>query len=80
MRRLLVRVLVKLLDWLGYSPDGVSEVVLRNAEFAVEQVQHKFGDASGERKRAQAFRMLLNLCPDADHRDLGYAIEKCLRR
>jgi len=80
MRKLLVRILIRLLDWLDYSPDGLPEVVLRNAEFAVEQVQQKFGDSSGERKRAQAFRMLLNLCPEADHRDLGYAIEKCLRR
>ncbi|KKK90179.1 hypothetical protein LCGC14_2725670 [marine sediment metagenome] len=80
MRRLLVRVLVKLLDWLGYSPDGVPELVMRGAELAVEQVRYKFSGTSGEHKRAQAFRMLLNLCPDADHRDLGYAIEKCLRR
>ncbi|KKL66659.1 hypothetical protein LCGC14_2142800 [marine sediment metagenome] len=80
MRKLLVRILIRLLDWLGYTPDGVPELVMRNAEFAVDQVRHKFGGTSGEHKRAQAFRMLQNLCPDADHRDLGYAIEKCLRR
>ena len=62
------------------SRHGISDEVFEHAQFAVDHVAKKFPGASDELKRAQAFRVLLNLEPEIRHRDLGLAIELCLRR
>jgi hypothetical protein len=61
------------------SKHGLSDGLFEHTQFAVEHVAKKFPNTSGELKRAQAFRVLLNLEPEVSHRDLGLAIELCLR-
>lgn len=51
----------------------------RHAEFAVRQVQEKFGNESGEFKRSQGLRMLLNITTAAE-RDCSLALEKAVHR
>lgn len=56
----------------------------KHAEFAVKQVQEKFSEMEGEFKGAQAYRMMLNIHPEADKSDIKMALElavkKCLGR
>lgn len=78
MRKALVSILLTLLGWLGYSPSGLPFVLLEAARTATQEAERKFPGRAGQAKRAQALRMLLNLCPDASERDLGRAIEECL--
>ncbi len=80
MRKLLVNFLLTLVGWLGYSPYGLSKEVLKAASIATREVERKAVEWSGEAKRAQALRVMLNLCPNESERDIGKAIEVCLPR
>lgn len=80
MKKLLVNILLTLLRWLGYSAYGLSKEVLKAAYIATREAERKFPSRSGEAKRAQALRVLLNLCPNESERDIGKAIEVCLPR
>lgn len=99
MKNRLIKLLLRLLKWLGHetvvqppaivhvteevvidSRHGISDEVFEHAEFAVQHVAKKFPGTSGDLKRAQAYRVLMNLEPEVSHRDLGLAIELCLRR
>ncbi len=80
MRKTLVKFLLMLVRWLGYSPDGLSKGILAAARIATREAEHKGLEKAGEAKRAQALRMMLNLCPDESHRDIALAIERCLPR
>lgn len=80
MRNLLVKILLTLLRWLGYSPSGLPLVILEAARIATREVERKSVSWSGEAKRAQALRVMMNLCPEASERDIGRAIEECLSR
>lgn len=48
------------------------------ARYATDEAEKKGGARSGEAKRAQALRMMMNLVPDASHREIALAIELCL--
>jgi hypothetical protein len=78
MRKRLVKFLLFLLDKLGYSPYGVTHELLEAAHQATAEAERKGSAKSGEAKRAQALRMMLNLVPDASQRQIGLAIELCL--
>lgn len=80
MKNLLVNFLLMLLRWLGHSPSGLPLGILEAARFATEEVEKKSLNMnwSGEAKRAQALRALMNLCPGERERDLGRAIEESL--
>lgn len=45
----------------------------------VEQVEQKFKRESGEFKRSQVLRAVLNILPDALERDISFAIEKRIK-
>lgn len=80
MRKFLVKVLLTLVSWLGYSPHGLPSSLLEAARFATDEVERKAVEWSGQAKRAQALRALMNLRPDTSERDLDFAIDVCLRR
>ena len=80
MRKGLVKFLLMLVRWLGYSPYGLSESLLEAAWIATREAERKGRERTGEAKRAQTLRMLLNLCPDESERDIAKAIEVCLPR
>jgi hypothetical protein len=80
MRKLLVNILLTLVRWLGYSPYGLSKEVLKAAYIATREVERKFPSRSGEGKRAQVLRVLMNLCPNESEGDMGKAIEVCRPR
>lgn len=46
----------------------------------VSQVEDKFSKESGEFKRAQVMRAVMNILPDASERDIAFAIELEIRR
>lgn len=50
------------------------------AFFVVKQVENKFKAESGEFKRSQAMRMLMNIQPEAIERDIALAIELAVRK
>ena len=81
MKRLkawLVRVAVAK-GWVLQPEDLVPAEVLASARLLVAQVPQQFGGQSGEFKRAQVFRALMNRHPDARHADCGLAIELAVR-
>jgi hypothetical protein len=80
MRKRLSNLLLTLVKWLGYSPYGLSFSILAAARQATAEAERKGGEKSGEAKRAQALRMMMNLVPEASHREIGLAIELCLPR
>lgn len=80
MRKILIKILLALLRWLNYSPYEIDEGVLRCAKIATAMAEKKARGQSGQGKRAQALRMLMNLCPHEKERDLDFAIDICLRR
>jgi hypothetical protein len=82
MKARLIQFLLFLLAKLGYKPFayGLSDRLLAAAHQATAEAERKGGAKSGEAKRAQALRMLLNLVPDASQRQIGLAIELCLPR
>ena len=78
MKKRFIKFLLFLLRKLGYSPYGLSYELLWAALQATAEAERKGAGRSGEAKRAQALRMMLNLCPDASERDICLAIELCL--
>ena len=76
--KMLIRLLLALLKWLGYSPHGLPLEILAAARQATAEAERKGGAKSGEAKRAQALRMLMNLVPNATQREIALAIELCL--
>jgi len=42
----------------------------------VDQVEQKFKNESGEFKRAQVLRAVMNIIPTATEREIAFAIEK----
>ena len=78
MKKRLVKFLLFLLHKFGYSPYGLTYELLEAARQATAEAERKGGERSGEGKRAQALRMMLNLVPEASQRDIGLAIELCL--
>ena len=56
-----------------------SSPLVDDAKFTVKHVEDKFPDESGEFKRAQALRMLMNRNPEATEKDLAFSIELALR-
>lgn len=59
---------------------NVEDLVLREAERLVTDVERNFVDMSGEFKRSQVFRALLNIFPTHDPKDLALAIELAVRK
>lgn len=80
MRKPLVKLLLYFLALLGYTPYGLPKHVLAAARQATREAERKGGEKSGEAKRAQSLRMMLNLVPEVSQRDIGLAIELCLPR
>ena len=80
MKVFLIKLLISWLLKLGYQffVHGLSKFVLEAAHQATAEAERKGGEKSGEAKRAQALRMMLNLTPDASHREIALAIELCL--
>ncbi|KKL26369.1 hypothetical protein LCGC14_2395990 [marine sediment metagenome] len=80
MKAYLIRLLVSWLVRLGYRlvMHGLSNFVLNAARQATAEAERKGGEKSGEGKRAQALRMMMNLVPEASHREIALAIELCL--
>jgi len=80
MKELLINLLLYLLGKLGYEfyAANIAPKILLAAEVATAEAERKGGAKAGEAKRAQALRMMLNLVPDASHRDIALAIELCL--
>ncbi len=81
---MIIRFLLWLLNLLGWKP--VQDVpiwenteLFKHAEFAVKQVEEKFPHTSGEFKRAQALRMLLNIT-NAAERDCALTLEMAVRK
>lgn len=81
MRQLLIRLLLWILRKLGWQPDmgDLPVPVVLAARMAVAQVEQKFKGTSGEFRRAQALRMILNIT-NCRERDAALAIERCLRQ
>ena len=80
MRKLLVKFLLALLRMLKHDAHGIHQGVLAAASIATREAERKGGAKSGEAKRAQALRMMMNLCPGSSHREIALAIELCLPR
>lgn len=59
--------------------DLPDEMLLAEADFVVQHVDAQFPATSGEYRRAQAMRMLLNRNPTARERDCALAIELSVR-
>lgn len=78
MKKLLVKLLLVLLRFVKYDPHGIHQGVLEAARIATREAERKGAAKSGEAKRAQALRMMLNLCPGSSHREIALAIELCL--
>ena len=80
MRTLLIKLLMSWLRKLGYQSfmHCIPEHVLAAARQATAEAERKGGAKNGEGKRAQALRMMMNLTPEANHREIALAIELCL--
>ena len=80
MKERLINLLLYLLGKLGYElyAANIAPEILLAAGIATAEAERKGGARSGEAKRAQALRMMLNLVPEASQRDIGLAIELCL--
>ena len=86
MKARLIKWLLFLLGKLGYrlfagyqlSAYGLSDRLLAAGLQATAEAERKGGEKSGEGKRAQALRMMMNLVPEASHREIALAIELCL--
>jgi hypothetical protein len=70
--------LLQFLRWLIRLLEKPSPAT-SHAEFVVLQVEEKFLGTSGEFKRAQALRMLLNIT-NASERECAWEIENAVRR
>jgi hypothetical protein len=51
-----------------------------DAELCIQHVEEKFSNESGEFKKAQAFRMMLNRNPQHKERDISLALELAVHR
>jgi hypothetical protein len=80
MKERLINLLLAMLRWLKYDSHGIHQGVLEAARIATREAERKGGEKSGEAKRAQALRMMMNLCPGSSHREIALAIELCLPR
>ena len=80
MKERIIQLLLFLLRKLGYESYGanLSSQILLAALIATTEAERKGKGKSGEGKRAQALRMMMNLVPDASHREIALAIELCL--
>ena len=80
MKERLINLLLYLLSKLGYELYGanIAPEIMLAAAIATAKAERKGGAKSGEGKRAQALRMMMNLVPEASPRDIGLAIELCL--
>mgnify|MGYP001609679325 CR=1 FL=1 len=65
--------------WVQRSDDLVPPDLFASAKMLAAQVQQQFGGQSGEFKRAQVMRALINRHPHARHADCGLAIELAVR-
>ena len=82
-------ILIKVGLWIarlgGWRPAPAARVqapapaLLENARFFVAHVDEKFPRESGEFKRGQALRVLLNKHPEARERDCAWAIEHAIQ-
>lgn len=78
----------KFINWIlkfwGYQlapiPKNLSAIEVMALEFVTQLNEAKFKDTSGEWKRAQVLRMLLNHFPNEKESDLNWTIENVLRR
>ena len=82
MRTRLIQLLLFLLRKLSYEfyEPNLSPEIMLAAAIATTEAERKGGAKSGEGKRAQALRMMMNLVPGASHREIALAIELCLPR
>jgi hypothetical protein len=78
--------MINFLNWLfgkfGYKLIKIeqpSELETLTREFVSQLNEDRFNDQSGEWKRNQVTRMLMNRLPDIPHRDIGWMIEHVLR-
>ena len=74
MRKLLIRFLHWLLSLLETKSN-----IAAHAEFVIRQIEEKFHGTSGEVKRAQALRMMLNIT-NASERECAKAIEEAVEQ
>ena len=58
---------------------GLDPGLMKITEGMVEQVENKFGTQSGEFKRHQVLRAVMNSIPNASERDIAFAIELAVR-
>lgn len=74
------RIALKFLWWLIELIEG-NKVLDRSAEYCVKEVAIKFPKGeSGEFRKNQALRMMMNLYPKEKERDLSLAIERAVHR
>lgn len=57
----------------------ISDTLQQTVNHVVREVEKKFLHESGEFKRAQVLRSVMNIHSNAPERDIGYAIEKAVR-
>lgn len=83
LKALLITVGLWLAQRGGWTPCAVphlpSDDHVALAKAVVADVQARFGHTSGEFRRREALRVLLNLRPEAATRDLNLLIEVALR-
>lgn len=82
MRKHLINFLLWLAGLLGWKPEkppqpAATSKYIEQAMFVVRQIEEKFHGTSGEFKRAQALRMMLNIT-NAPERDCAKAIEEAV--
>ena len=88
-KNLLIKLAYKILSLYGVIQEpviiykekdfGLDPVLARVTLGMVEQVESKFGEQSGEFKRHQVLRAMINTFPAASERDIAFAIELAVR-
>jgi hypothetical protein len=79
MRKLILKIALWLARLAGEDlvrMTHVGEDILKSASMLCDQVDSQ--DTSGEHKRAQVLRALMNRHPEAKERELAAAIERCM--